>query len=181
MSRSAAAGQVQHVFKGTFAHSTIVEPLQILDNTILGVDINGKIAFIEHGDQEAILCEKWGFSSSDVKTLQDKHRVICSRLRRNKKYIRKEVIKEARNGQRIECDGGMENCDTVEHKAFRRTSYSEHSGYKLSQYVGAMENADYRLLKCDSEVGKQTQRSEDLRLTGGPVSRITKKRNPATR
>ncbi|XP_051784333.1 guanine deaminase isoform X2 [Erpetoichthys calabaricus] len=72
MSRGAAAGQVQHVFKGTFAHSTTAEPLQILDNTILGVDINGKIAFIEPGDQEEILCDKWGFSSSDVKSLQDK-------------------------------------------------------------------------------------------------------------
>lgn len=36
---------VAHVFSGTFVHSTLNTPLEILDHTVLGVGNNGKVCY----------------------------------------------------------------------------------------------------------------------------------------
>ncbi|KAL2091956.1 hypothetical protein ACEWY4_011754 [Coilia grayii] len=61
---------IAHVFKGTFAHSTQDAALEILENRVLGVDNNGKIAFLESGKDVVSLSEKWGFKASDVRQLE---------------------------------------------------------------------------------------------------------------
>ncbi|XP_012685834.2 guanine deaminase [Clupea harengus] len=61
---------VKHIFRGTFVHSTQDTPLKILEDNVLGVDDDGKIAFIESGKDVVSLSHKWGFKASDVKQLE---------------------------------------------------------------------------------------------------------------
>ncbi|XP_062398453.1 guanine deaminase [Sardina pilchardus] len=61
---------VAHVFRGAFVHSTLEAPLEILDDTVLGVDKKGKIAFIEKGRDVKSLSAKWEFLLSDVRQLE---------------------------------------------------------------------------------------------------------------
>ncbi|XP_076126625.1 guanine deaminase [Alosa pseudoharengus] len=61
---------VAHVFRGTFVHSTLEDPLEVLDNTVLGVDKKGKIVFIEKGEDVKSLSDKWGFLDKDVRQLE---------------------------------------------------------------------------------------------------------------
>uniref|UniRef100_F6THV3 Guanine deaminase n=1 Tax=Xenopus tropicalis TaxID=8364 RepID=F6THV3_XENTR len=60
---------VQHVFRGTFVHSTQTCPMEVLENHILGVGSTGKILFIEHAEKEAQLALKWKFDESKIEDL----------------------------------------------------------------------------------------------------------------
>ncbi|XP_061584911.1 guanine deaminase [Cololabis saira] len=57
---------VAFVYRGTFVHSTPQTPLQILEDALLGVDTDGKIAFIEGGQEVQRLSQIFGFSPSEV-------------------------------------------------------------------------------------------------------------------
>ncbi|KAG5281156.1 hypothetical protein AALO_G00068030 [Alosa alosa] len=70
---------VAQVFRGTFVHSTLEDPLEVLDNTVLGVDKKGKIVFIEKGGDVKSLSDKWGFLDKDVRQL-DPHEFIMPGL-----------------------------------------------------------------------------------------------------
>ncbi|XP_062307639.1 guanine deaminase [Osmerus eperlanus] len=61
---------IVHVFRGTFVHSTQSSALDVLDDTLLGVDTLGKIAFIGRGTDVDRLCEKYGFHVRDVTQLR---------------------------------------------------------------------------------------------------------------
>uniref|UniRef100_A0A8C1AZ29 Guanine deaminase n=1 Tax=Cyprinus carpio carpio TaxID=630221 RepID=A0A8C1AZ29_CYPCA len=54
---------------GTFVHSTSGAAVEILQNCVLGVDDQGKIAFIENDRDEESLSKLWGFGASDIKQL----------------------------------------------------------------------------------------------------------------
>ncbi|NWV28739.1 GUAD deaminase, partial [Origma solitaria] len=58
-----------HVFKGTFVHSSVSAPMDILHGHLLGVDDNGTIVFMEQADQLEQLAETWGFKTSDIRQL----------------------------------------------------------------------------------------------------------------
>ncbi|XP_010875171.1 guanine deaminase [Esox lucius] len=57
---------IAHVYRGTFVHSTYNTALEILEDRLLGVDADGKIAFIESGREVDSLSQKWGFEASAV-------------------------------------------------------------------------------------------------------------------
>ncbi|XP_043967087.1 guanine deaminase [Gambusia affinis] len=61
---------IRFVCRGTFVHSTAEEALQILEDALLGVDSEGKIAFIGEGKELQKLSENFGFSPSAVTQLQ---------------------------------------------------------------------------------------------------------------
>lgn len=61
---------IAHVFRGTFAHSTQRSALDILEDTILGVDTQGKIAFIGRGSDVNQLSKEYGFNTKDVTQLR---------------------------------------------------------------------------------------------------------------
>ncbi|KAM4052342.1 guanine deaminase [Anomaloglossus baeobatrachus] len=60
---------VQHVFKGTFIHSTTSCDCEIIENHILGTDHAGKILFFEDAQKQSILAQKWGFDESSIQEL----------------------------------------------------------------------------------------------------------------
>ncbi|KAM8960564.1 guanine deaminase [Pelodytes ibericus] len=60
---------LHHVFKGTFVHSTPTCAMQVLSNHILGVDNTGKIVFLEDGQEQSRLAQKWGFDESQIEEL----------------------------------------------------------------------------------------------------------------
>ncbi|XP_031160971.1 guanine deaminase [Sander lucioperca] len=60
---------ISHVYRGTFIHSTQQTALQILEDTLLGVDTDGKIAFIEKGAELNQLSQIFGFNPSEVTQL----------------------------------------------------------------------------------------------------------------
>ncbi|XP_030647259.1 guanine deaminase isoform X1 [Chanos chanos] len=60
---------IAHVYRGSFVHSTRSAAVEILQDTVLGVDRAGKIAFIGDGSDLDRLSQKWGFKPSDVKQL----------------------------------------------------------------------------------------------------------------
>uniref|UniRef100_A0A667X9W6 Guanine deaminase n=1 Tax=Myripristis murdjan TaxID=586833 RepID=A0A667X9W6_9TELE len=57
---------IAHVYRGTFVHSTPHTALQILEDALLGVDTEGKIAFIGKGEELNKLSQSCGFSPSEV-------------------------------------------------------------------------------------------------------------------
>ncbi|XP_072520891.1 guanine deaminase [Salminus brasiliensis] len=61
---------VSIVYRGTLAHSTRDTALQILEDFVLGVDHQGKIAFIEEGHNVESLSQTWGFQTSDIIQLE---------------------------------------------------------------------------------------------------------------
>ncbi|XP_029295721.1 guanine deaminase [Cottoperca gobio] len=61
--------QIAHVYRGTFIHSTHQTALQLLEDTLLGVDEDGKIAFIGKGAELDRLSKRFGFSPSEVTQL----------------------------------------------------------------------------------------------------------------
>ncbi|XP_051749942.1 guanine deaminase [Ctenopharyngodon idella] len=69
MSQNDTTARIAHVFKGTFVHSTPRDAVEILENSVLGVDDEGKIAFIEKDEQLVSLSKIWEFETSDVKQL----------------------------------------------------------------------------------------------------------------
>ncbi|XP_053726553.1 guanine deaminase [Synchiropus splendidus] len=72
MAKSGAAPTKVLVFRGTFIHATPSTAVQILEDSLLGVDAEGKIAFIEGNEKLDRLSQSFGFSPSDVIRL-DKH------------------------------------------------------------------------------------------------------------
>ncbi|CAN9513363.1 unnamed protein product [Ophioblennius macclurei] len=60
---------IARVYRGTFVHSTWETPLQILEDALLGVDEEGKIAFIGEGKGIKELSQKFGFSLTKVNQL----------------------------------------------------------------------------------------------------------------
>ncbi|XP_075684214.1 guanine deaminase isoform X3 [Rhinoderma darwinii] len=60
---------VQHVFKGTFIHSTTRCDLEIIENHMLGTDRVGKILFFEDAQIQSRLSQKWGFDESNIQAL----------------------------------------------------------------------------------------------------------------
>uniref|UniRef100_A0A8C1AXG2 Guanine deaminase n=1 Tax=Cyprinus carpio carpio TaxID=630221 RepID=A0A8C1AXG2_CYPCA len=69
MNRNDTTARIAHVFRGTFVHSTSGAAVEILQNCVLGVDDQGKIAFIENDRDEESLSKLWGFGASDIKQL----------------------------------------------------------------------------------------------------------------
>ncbi|XP_042344345.1 guanine deaminase [Plectropomus leopardus] len=65
-----SATEIARVFRGTFIHSTQQAVLQILEDELLGVDSDGKIAFIGNGTELDRLSQTFGFSPCEVTQLQ---------------------------------------------------------------------------------------------------------------
>lgn len=61
--------EIAHVYRGTFIHSTQQTALEILEDELLGVDTDGKIAFIGSGAELDRLSQTFGFSPSEVTQL----------------------------------------------------------------------------------------------------------------
>ncbi|XP_051525052.1 guanine deaminase-like [Myxocyprinus asiaticus] len=70
MSRNETTTHITHVFSGTFAHSTTSAAVEILQNCVLGVDNEGKIAFIEKEPDVVSLSNIWGFETAEIKQLE---------------------------------------------------------------------------------------------------------------
>ncbi|TRY81941.1 hypothetical protein DNTS_013394 [Danionella cerebrum] len=70
MNRNDTEPHIAHVFRGTFVHSTRQAPVEILTNSLLGVDDEGKIAFIEKDQDASRLSKIWGFETSKIKQLE---------------------------------------------------------------------------------------------------------------
>ncbi|XP_040273011.1 guanine deaminase isoform X1 [Bufo bufo] len=60
---------VQHVFKGTFIHSSSSCDCEVKENHILGTDSSGKILFFEDAQNQTRLAQKWGFDESNIQEL----------------------------------------------------------------------------------------------------------------
>ncbi|XP_072260258.1 guanine deaminase [Pyxicephalus adspersus] len=60
---------VQHVFKGTFIHSTQRCAMEVFENHILGTNSAGKILFFEDAQQQTKLAQKWAFDESMIEEL----------------------------------------------------------------------------------------------------------------
>lgn len=60
---------IAHVYRGTFIHSTREAALQILEDALLGVDSQGKIAFIGKGADHNRLSQTFRFNSSGITQL----------------------------------------------------------------------------------------------------------------
>ncbi|NXX41325.1 GUAD deaminase, partial [Tricholaema leucomelas] len=60
-----------HVFRGTFVHSSLSAPMEVLHGHLLGVDDSGVIVFLEQTDQQEELAKKWGFRTSDIRELSN--------------------------------------------------------------------------------------------------------------
>ncbi|XP_041756565.1 guanine deaminase [Coregonus clupeaformis] len=60
---------IAHVYRGTFVHSTYHKAVEILEDRLLGVDTEGKIAFIGSGKEVDSLSQKWGFEALAVTQL----------------------------------------------------------------------------------------------------------------
>lgn len=58
-----------HIFRGTFIHATQQTAVQILEDALLGVDTEGKIAFIRKGEELDKVSQAFGFSPSEVTQL----------------------------------------------------------------------------------------------------------------
>ncbi|XP_068440105.1 guanine deaminase [Clinocottus analis] len=58
--------RIASVYRGTFIHSTQQTALQILEDELLGVDTDGKIAFTGRGTELDRLCQTFGFSPTEV-------------------------------------------------------------------------------------------------------------------
>ncbi|XP_073399835.1 guanine deaminase [Dendrobates tinctorius] len=61
--------EVQHVFKGTFMHSTPSCDCEVIENHLLGTDKAGKILFFEDAEKQSILAQKWVFDESNIQEL----------------------------------------------------------------------------------------------------------------
>eukprot|EP00063_Salmo_salar_P041304 XP_014016139.1 PREDICTED: guanine deaminase-like isoform X2 [Salmo salar] len=68
-SSNESAVDIAHVYRGTFVHSTDHTAVEILEDRLLGVDTEGKIAFIGSGQEVDSLAQKWGFEALAVTQL----------------------------------------------------------------------------------------------------------------
>ncbi|XP_008334977.1 guanine deaminase isoform X1 [Cynoglossus semilaevis] len=57
---------MKHVFRGTFIHSTQQTPVEILEDALLGVNADGKVAFIAKPEELNKLSETFGFTPAEV-------------------------------------------------------------------------------------------------------------------
>ncbi|XP_041642628.1 guanine deaminase [Cheilinus undulatus] len=64
-----SSADISHVFRGTFVHSTPQTAVQVLEDALLGVDTEGKIAFMGKGSEVERLSQTFGFSASDITQL----------------------------------------------------------------------------------------------------------------
>lgn len=62
---------IAFVYRGTFVHSTQQTALEVLEDALLGVDTDGKIAFIGEGKKSETLSQNFGFSPSQVTQLTE--------------------------------------------------------------------------------------------------------------
>lgn len=62
---------IAYVYRGTFVHSTQQTALQVLKDALLGVDTEGKIAFIGEGKKLEALSQVFEFSPSQVTQLTE--------------------------------------------------------------------------------------------------------------
>uniref|UniRef100_A0A8C8IE79 Amidohydrolase-related domain-containing protein n=1 Tax=Oncorhynchus tshawytscha TaxID=74940 RepID=A0A8C8IE79_ONCTS len=69
MSSNESAAGIAHVYRGTFVHATYHTAVEILEDRLLGVDTEGKIAFIGSGKEVDRLSQKWGFEAFAVTQL----------------------------------------------------------------------------------------------------------------
>ncbi|XP_077097137.1 guanine deaminase [Siphateles boraxobius] len=69
MRQNDTTARIAHVFSGTFVHSTPRAAVEILENCALGVNDEGKIAFIEKDIDLVSLSKIWRFETSDIKQL----------------------------------------------------------------------------------------------------------------
>ncbi|KAI1900047.1 hypothetical protein AGOR_G00045980 [Albula goreensis] len=69
MSSNDALVDIARVFRGTFVHSNENAPVEVLEDRILGIDTEGRIAFIGRAEEVGKLSQAWGFRISDVKHL----------------------------------------------------------------------------------------------------------------
>ncbi|XP_056313755.1 guanine deaminase [Danio aesculapii] len=69
MNRNETTKRIAQVFRGTFVHSTPQTAVEILHNSVLGVDDEGKIAFVDKDQDVTRLSKLWGFETSDIKQL----------------------------------------------------------------------------------------------------------------
>ncbi|KAM5193068.1 guanine deaminase [Mantella aurantiaca] len=60
---------VQHVFKGSFIHSTHQNAMEVLENYLLGTNSAGKILFFEEAQDQTRLAQKWKFDESKIDVL----------------------------------------------------------------------------------------------------------------
>ncbi|KAM7391840.1 hypothetical protein PAMP_022496 [Pampus punctatissimus] len=58
-----------HIYRGTFIHATRQTALQILEDALLGVNTEGKIAFIGKGEELLTLSQAFAFDPSEVTQL----------------------------------------------------------------------------------------------------------------
>ncbi|XP_051552464.1 guanine deaminase-like [Myxocyprinus asiaticus] len=70
MSQNDTTTRIAHVFSGTFVHSTPSAAVEILKDSVLGVDDEGKIAFIEKDPDVVSLSKIWGFETAEIKVLE---------------------------------------------------------------------------------------------------------------
>ncbi|KAM7443443.1 hypothetical protein ABFA07_007763 [Porites harrisoni] len=68
--RKSSKCQMKHVFSGTLVHSTKENMMEICKKRLIGVDSNGKIAFIDNTTKLEDLTKKFGFQKEDVISLQ---------------------------------------------------------------------------------------------------------------
>ncbi|CAB1321648.1 unnamed protein product [Coregonus sp. 'balchen'] len=68
-SSNESAVDIAHVYRGTFVHSTDHTAVEILEDRLLGVDMEGKIAFIGSGQEVDSLSQKWRFEALAVTQL----------------------------------------------------------------------------------------------------------------
>ncbi|TMS03507.1 Guanine deaminase [Larimichthys crocea] len=61
--------EIAHVYRGTFIHSTQQTAVQILEDALLGVDTEGKIAFIGKGTEQDRLSQTFEFNLSEITQL----------------------------------------------------------------------------------------------------------------
>uniref|UniRef100_A0AAY4CY08 Guanine deaminase n=1 Tax=Denticeps clupeoides TaxID=299321 RepID=A0AAY4CY08_9TELE len=67
--RTDTGTSLKSVFWGTFVHSTCNEAVQVLEDTAVGVDHEGKIVFIKTGEDVQRVSQEVGFNAADVKQL----------------------------------------------------------------------------------------------------------------
>uniref|UniRef100_G3P9D8 Guanine deaminase n=1 Tax=Gasterosteus aculeatus aculeatus TaxID=481459 RepID=G3P9D8_GASAC len=63
------AATIANVYRGTFMHSTQKTALEVLEDELLGVDTDGKIAFMGRGAELQTLSQTFGFNPSEVTQL----------------------------------------------------------------------------------------------------------------
>uniref|UniRef100_A0A8B9RC58 Uncharacterized protein n=1 Tax=Astyanax mexicanus TaxID=7994 RepID=A0A8B9RC58_ASTMX len=89
---------VSCVYRGTLAHSTRDTPLQILEDSVLGVDHRGKIAFIEEGQNVESLSQTWGFETSDI--VQLGQYIYLQKMRNDKKTKKIQSFQTSNNAKK---------------------------------------------------------------------------------